>query len=204
MTKNRSEKLYENHYSKENVLNYEKSRINSRWIQEQEYVEKILTNYKSINYSIIDAPIGTNRFCDIFKKQLNVNKIYGFDYSQEMLDASASKNTSNLFLEKLDLVEQPIPVQCEVSICSRILNLFNEQDSIRILSNVLNSTLDICIVSIRTHKSNSLHYNDKLYCHSEEVFSQLFRDKNFVISDEKRLPRDHKPGIMRLLTLSKK
>ena len=199
----RSNKLHKQYYSKDKAINYESDRVGPRWNQEQKYVQNILKNYNSNSYSIIDAPIGTNRFCDIFDEQANIDKIYGFDFSQDMLDVSAGKNTSNLFLQKLDLVKQSLPVKCEVSICSRILNLFNEKDVAKILSNILDSTLDICIVSIRTHKDNSLHYRDKLYCHSDDFFSQLIKNQNFTISNEELTPEDRKPGVMRLLTLTK-
>ena len=199
--KNRSEQLHNKHYSADNVVNYEKVRVGARWTQEQNYVREMLSDYKSDSYSVIDAPIGTNRFSDILKSQSNIDKVYGFDYSQDMLDISSKKNMKNIHLQRLDLLTETIPVTCEVSICSRILNLFNESDAVKILSNVLDSTLETCFVSIRTHEHDSLQYNQKLYCHSEKTFNELLQDKCFIILNEENTPKNHKPGIMRLLTL---
>ena len=72
--------------------NYEKDRKNDKWNFEQRFVEEFIENNLNIS-SIIDSPIGTNRFGKIIDKCSHIKSLIGIDYSSDMLNFAKSKKT---------------------------------------------------------------------------------------------------------------
>lgn len=77
----------------ENVAqNYERDRIvQSIWPKEQEYVSQLVEKIPH-GASILDVPVGTGRFLEIYEKRELL--VTGIDISEDMLTETAKKNTA--------------------------------------------------------------------------------------------------------------
>ena len=86
-------------YTGKDVLTYESDRNNDKWRFEQSFVEKFIKENSDIS-SIIDAPIGTNRFGNFIDNCSNIKSFIGIDFSDDMLNYSKIKNNKKLKLKK--------------------------------------------------------------------------------------------------------
>ena len=74
-------------------------------VEANKVVEKFINENSDIS-SIIDAPIGTNRFGNFIDNCSNIKSFIGIDFSDDMLNYSKIKNNNKLKLKKKDIINE--------------------------------------------------------------------------------------------------
>lgn len=170
-------------YTGKKVLSYEKDRNNEKWKFEQSFVENFIKKNSDIN-SIIDAPIGTNRFGEIIDNCSNITSFVGLDFSDDMLNFSKTKNNKKLNLKKKDLINEKCDDEADLVLIIRMLNLFETKTSLKIIDNLLPSAKKYCIASLRYDNEYSFIEN-KIHIQPIEEFKKkiLSLGYNYEISN---------------------
>lgn len=189
-----------NNYLGEKVETYESDRKNDKWKFEQKFVENFIKNHDDIE-SIIDAPIGTNRFNEIINESNNILNFIGLDLSTDMLSKSESKKNKKLKLLKYDLINQRCTLSADLVLIIRMLNLFSTEISIKIIDNLLPSAKKYCIATLRHDRTYS-YIENKIHIHPIEKILKVILDHNFEYSifDYK----DNRQGNFSILLMTKK
>ncbi len=167
-------------YSGKKSLNYEKNRSNQKWKFEQENVELFLKKNQDI-YSILDAPIGTNRFGKIIDKLNNIKIFHGLDLSDDMLLQSKKKNTKKLYIKKHNIINQKIELNFDILIMIRFLNLIPQKDFINTLENILPNINKYFILTLR-HDKKLQFIENKIYIQDFLIFKNIVKKYQFKIS----------------------
>ncbi len=169
-------------YTGKDVLSYEKDRNNDKWRFEQSFVEKFIKEKSDIS-SIIDAPIGTNRFGSLIDNCSNITSFIGMDFSDDMLNYSKTKNNKKLNLKKKDLINEKCDDEADLVLIIRMLNLFETKTSLKIIDNILPSAKKYCIASLRYDDEYSFIEN-KIHIQPIEEFKKkiLSLGYNYEIS----------------------
>lgn len=170
-------------YTGKDVLTYEKDRNNDKWRFEQSFVEKFIKENSDIS-SIIDAPIGTNRFGNFIDNCSNITSFIGMDFSDDMLNYSKTKNNKKLNLKKKDLINEKCDDEADLVLIIRMLNLFETKTSLKIIDNILPSAKKYCIASLRYDNEYSFIEN-KIHIQPIEEFKKkiLSLGYNYEISN---------------------
>ena len=164
-------------YSGKNAKNYEKDRKNDKWNFEQRFVEEYIENNLNIS-SIIDSPIGTNRFGKIIDKCSHIKSLIGIDYSSDMLNFAKSKKTGKLILNKIDIINNKCYFNADLILIIRMLNLFETKISLQILDNLLPAASKYCIATLRYDDSYSIIEN-KIHIHPLNEFEKKINSHGF-------------------------
>lgn len=167
-------------YSGKKSLNYEKNRNNQKWKFEQENVELFLKKNQDI-FSILDAPIGTNRFGKIIDKLNYIKIFHGLDLSDDMLLQSKKKNTKKLYIKKHNIINQKIELNFDLLIMIRFLNLIPQRDFINTLENILPNIKKYFIITLR-HDKKYQFIENKIYIQDFSIFKNIVKKYQFKIS----------------------
>ena len=194
--------IVEKYYSGKNAHSYNQSRIgNSKWKAEQQYVENFIRSNEDIK-TVIDAPAGTGRFHSVVETSFHVEKAYGYELSDDMLEQARFTNTRKWDYVKLDLINENIPVKGDLTVCIRMLNLINEEDALAITRNILQSSNKYVIVGLRHHDDPGDWIDEKVFCQNRKVIYSEFK-KNFKLKDYKEINTGRK-GKYGLICLERK
>jgi hypothetical protein len=196
-------KLIDDHYSGSNAKNYNSGRSkNGKWIFEQKVLADFLKNHPEIE-TVIDAPLGTNRFANLLERTKNVTKVYGYEFSDAMINEAKKEISTKLDILKWDLVSDEIVIHADLSLVYRMLNLFEEKTSLRILGNVLSATDDYSIFTLRCWDKDPILVQNKIHVQNKKVFEDYVIDAGFDIVDVKT--RDDKvEGKYSVYTIKRK
>ena len=186
-------------YTGKDVLTYESDRNNDKWRFEQSFVEKFINENSDIS-SIIDAPIGTNRFGNFIDNCSNIKSFIGIDFSDDMLNYSKIKNNNKLKLKKKDIINEKCDDKADLVLIIRMLNLFETKISLQIIDNILPSAKKYCIVSLRYDSKYSFIEN-KIHVQPIEEFKKkiLSLGYNYEINNFK----DKRKGNFSIILLKK-
>ena len=195
------ESLIGKHYSGLNANNYDSRSTNKKWQFEQRIVENFIMNNSDIK-TIIDAPLGTNRFSDVFERADHINVVYGYEYSDDMIAQAKKKISSKLNIKKWDLIKAPIKKKADLSLIIRMLNLFPQEHSLSILNNVLTATKKYCILTLRCWDKDPVLEQNKIYVQNENIFMNFISEAGFKVIKSQSI--DTKvSGTYKVITVSR-
>jgi len=195
------EKLVNDHYVGSKAKDYNANRKNGKWYWEQGIVEKFIKNNSDIT-TIIDAPLGTNRFSNVFETTPHVKSVYGYELSDDMIAEAKREISTKLEIFKWDLVNDDINKSADLTIICRMLNLFSEDNSISILENVLQATDKYCIFTLRSWDKDPILVQNKIHVQTTDVFKAILDKYGFEIIDN-QMRQDGVEGENRVYTVKK-
>ena len=142
------------HYSGAKALGYEvHRREQSKWKWERKVMARILDNLGGEIKSIIDAPVGTGRFLNLYRVPVT-----GFDNSKDML-ARARLKGSGAILLKHDLITRELLAWADLVVCFRFLNLITTKNAQIVLRRLLEAANKYAVFTVRTVKDG---YSSKM------------------------------------------
>lgn len=195
------DKLINTHYAGSNASNYNSRTSNKKWIFEQRIVEDFIMNNTDIE-SVIDAPLGTNRFSIALERAGHIKVVDGYEYSDDMINEARKEISTKLNVHKWNLVTNPIEKKGDLSLIVRMLNLFPEKEALAILENILVATEKYCILTLRCwDKKPSLEQN-KIHVQNEGVFIKAIEAAGFKVIDS-RIADTKVAGDYKVMTLSR-
>ena len=135
---------------------YEQRRSSDpKWLAEQACVDAFLASTSSSGVSVLDVPVGTGRFLEIYGKR--GDQVTGVDISKEMLDEARDKAEALgmagvVSLEEGSIYDLPVPDDSfRVAVCIRLLNLIDRSSVESAMSELDRVSSEWVIVGIRTH-----------------------------------------------------
>ena len=184
-----------NRYHGDTAAHYERHRRKQKkWLFEAKALNRILFNLKDEILSVIDAPIGTGRFLDLYKNVYKFPSVIGYDISKDML-RQASNKMSGATLVKLDLVQDKILAKADLVVCIRFLNLVNFVNTIKALSNLLDASKKYIVFTMRTVPEGYVGQRTvgRVYLHSDFDLKCLLMEEGFEIVERYHF-QDKVPG----------
>jgi len=177
--------LIQQHYSGNDAANYVRNRRgNDKWIAEQQFIEDCIA--RSDVQTVIDAPLGTNRFSETIEGCDNVTTCIGLELSDDMLEQSCKNNKSTkLEILKFDITET-FEHRADLVISARMLNLVPIDVSLLMFANLLNASDKYCVVTLRTGKKQLV--DGKVHVHPLSRFKKVATINGFVLDTEVVLP----------------
>lgn len=195
--------LIDEHYTGGKAQSYDSGRNkNPKWKFEQDCVEQFIKNHDDIS-TVIDAPLGTNRFADVLSGSDHIEKVYGYEYADDMILESEKKSFSKLSIYKHDLLNKRIDISADLGLCIRMLNLFPEHESLHILDNILQACNKYCILSIRVWDKEPKLLDGKVWVQNESKFDAFIDEKGWTVTDKEYI-RTNLAGRYKMFTLTKK
>lgn len=195
-------KVIGQHYTGDKASSYDSNRIrNPKWMTETSVVENFVRQHTDIN-TIIDAPLGTNRYGLFLESCTHVKTVLGYELSEDMIAEARKAISSKLQIFQHDLILQPIKEKGDMSIIMRMLNLFDEENSIRILNNILNATEKYSILSLRHWLNKPKKVEGKITIQNFHVMERAMNQAGFDIIAEKMV-NDKREGQYSIFTLQK-
>lgn len=194
--------LIDKHYTGDKAKRYDEGRNkNPKWKFEQDYVEQFIKNHKDVS-TVIDAPLGTNRFADVLNDTDHIKRVYGYEYADDMISEAYKKSFSKLSINKHDMLNKPIYIGADLGLCIRMLNLFPEHESFQILDNLLQACDKYCILSIRVWDKEPKLLDGKVWVQNESTFDHFIDDNGWSIID-KGYVKTRLDGKYKMYTLRK-
>jgi hypothetical protein len=179
-----TKKLIKDHYTAERAAQYDANRNNSnKWKFEQAWVEQFINKNPQIS-SVSDAPLGTNRFSDVIENADNIKVFCGYELSEDMIKEAKKNKGEKLEIFKHNLIDQNIEKSSDLTLCFRMLNLLGEQDSLKILENVLQSSKEYCIFTLRCWDKLAVCVDGKIHIQNESFFIGKVKDCGFSVVDQ--------------------
>ena len=178
--------LIREYYSGENVLNYEERRKeNPKWQFENDALNYVLKELSSEINDIIDAPVGTGRFLNSYQLLGDMVKIFGIDYSSDMLKAASEKaGTQNISFIEQDIINNKLKIAADLTVCYRFLNLINWQEAVKTIGNLLSVTKKYSLLAIRLVDDNytgDVFIENKIYLHKRNEVDRLIKENGFEV-----------------------
>lgn len=196
------EEVIKQYYTGNQAKSYEAGRRNNpKWLTEQKVVEDFISNNKNIS-TVIDAPLGTNRYGIFLENQTHVKKVFGYEFSDDMIKEAQKTISSKLKIYKHDLINNPIKEMADLSIIMRMLNLFDEETSTKILNNILCATKQYCILSLRHWLTEPKYIENKIWIQNLHAIEYVINQAGFDIIAEKEI-QDKRSGQYSIFTLEK-
>lgn len=173
---------------------YDQHRQSSKkWQKEQRIIEELFRDFPD-NLSVIDIPVGTGRFFDIYKQK--DYKVTGVDISEDMLDKAKQHpcfTESKMRLSEGDIFNLEYPDNTfEISVCIRFLNLVDENSvakSIKELARVSNHCLVVGIRHVLTLGELRVYTGRGLKTFLRQIRSRIKkrREGKVIFHNEKRI-----------------
>lgn len=195
------DKLINTHYAGSNAANYNSRTSNKKWIFEQRIVEDFIMNNTDIE-SVIDAPLGTNRFSIALERASHIKIVDGYDYSDDMIAEARKEISTKLNVHKWNLVTDPIEKKGDLSLIVRMLNLFPEKEALAILENILVATEKYCILTLRCWDKEPNLEQNKIHVQNEGVFLKAIEAAGFKVIDS-RTADTKVAGDYKVMTLAR-
>ena len=190
------EKLVKDHYTGSMARDYNAKRMNGKWFWEQKIIEDFIKNNSDIK-TVIDAPLGTNRFNKVLEHTDHVEAVYGYELSDDMIAEAKNQISTKLEVFKWDLVNDPIDKSADLTIIYRMLNLFSEDNSISILENVLQATDKYCVFTLRSWDKDPILVQNKIHVQTTDVFKAVVEKYGFELIDSQSR-QDKTEGVYRV------
>ena len=191
-----------NYFGKDSETYEQKRNTNKKWNFENTCLKSTLQNYCNEINTIIDAPIGTGRFIDLYQEVTEKADVIGIDSSNDMLNIAQKKiKTNKIKLLNVDLRNISNEIQGDLVVCYRLFNLICRESFLQIFENILKISKKYVIFSIRifeTEHIEEIKIEDKIYIRNmSDVESTLIKN-NFTILKEYSF-KDSKPGVYKIL-----
>lgn len=133
------------HYSGAKATGYEAHRRRQpKWKWERSVMVCILDQLRGEIESVIDAPVGTGRFLNLYRVPVT-----GLDYSKDMLNQARGKPTKATLLRH-DLVNCDLAISADLVVCFRFLNLINTATAQQALDRLLSAANKYAVFTART------------------------------------------------------
>lgn len=195
-------KVVGQHYTGNKALSYDSNRMrNPKWMTETSVVENFVRQHTDIK-TVIDAPLGTNRYGLFLESCTHVETVLGYELSEDMIAEARKAISSKLQIFQHDLILQPIKEKGDMSIIMRMLNLFDEENSIRILNNILNATEKYSILSLRHWLNEPKKVEGKITIQNFHIMEKVMNQAGFDII-AKKMVNDKREGQYSIFTLQK-
>jgi len=178
----------EEYYTGIRARHYDADRRNDpKWHWEIEAVSNILVGLEI--KSVIDAPVGSGRFLPFYGVPT-----YALDLSEDMIDIAKVRFPNAEYILH-DIVRYPLPVEADLVVSIRFLNLITSTEADRALGNLLSSARQYAIFTARTVPDD---YSSKMkvgwvYLHRRSMLEYAVGRNDFGIS-EVHLYEDSVPG----------
>lgn len=195
-------------YLGRNAATYDQLRVGSpKWKFEQSSLENLLGAVRKQVRHILDIPVGTGRFLDAYARLVPEAKVTALDLSDDMLTLARTRDQSGVvhFL-KHDIVTTSVPIEVDMVVCFRFLNLINARDMSSALEHILRASMQFCILSVRVvdqEFEGSLFIEEKIWLHRGSDFEKLLTMQGFTVEDMK-LFEDKRPGTYKVLLLKRR
>lgn len=197
-----SEKLILEHYTGDMAKTYESGRKRKpKWQKEQQIVEDFIATNENIK-TVIDAPLGTNRYGLFLERCSHVKIVYGYEYADDMIAEAKKTISTKLEIFKHDLVNEKIKERADLSIIMRMLNLFDEENTIKILKNILEATETYSLVGLRYWKQSPEHIENKITIQNFDAISNAIHESGFKITNESKIAEE-RDGQYSVFTLER-
>lgn len=197
-----SEKLILEHYTGNKAKSYEAGRkTKPKWQKEQQIVEDFIAENKEVN-TVIDAPLGTNRYGIFLERCPHVKTVYGYEYADDMIAEAKKTISTKLEIFKHDLVNEKIKERADLSIIMRMLNLFDEENTIKILKNILEATETYSLVGLRYWKQTPKHIENKITIQNFDAIANAIHESGFKIIAETKI-EEKRDGQYSIFTLER-
>lgn len=176
-------------YQGTHAKDYEQLRtLNPKWQFEDRSLEEILQAHRTDIRSVIDAPVGTGRFLDLYQRVLGDVRVHGLDRSTDMLDVARGVSASrHVALREQDILGAPFDVRADAVVCFRFLNLLPWADAARAMRNLFAATDRLLVMAIRTvgddYQGETVIEN-KIHLHRRSAFERLCADHRFTLVHE--------------------
>ena len=196
------EEVIKKHYTGNAAELYVTRRQNNpKWQTEQSVVEDFISENQDI-VTVIDAPLGTNRYGEFLEGQDHITKVSGYEFADDMIKEAEKIKSSKLHIHKHDLVNNTITEEADLSIIMRMLNLFDENNSKHILNNVLCATKKYCILSLRHWPKKPALIDGKVWIQNLTTIYDVFLTNNFYVIGKNDV-KDKQRGQYSIFTLRK-
>jgi|TARA_Y100000289_G_scaffold65237_1_gene78448 hypothetical protein len=196
------EEVIKKHYTGNAAELYVARRQNNpKWQMEQSVVEDFVSDTQDIS-TVIDAPLGTNRYGIFLEGQDHITKVSGYEFADDMIKEAEKIKSTKLHIHKHDLVNNPITEKADLSIIMRMLNLFPQNRSEQILNNVLCATEKYCILSLRHWPKKPALIDGKVWIQNLTEIFDIFLANNFYVIGKKDV-KDKQRGQYSIFTLRK-
>lgn len=191
--------LIKRHYSGNNAKEYDAKRKSDKWKAESKFVEDFLTFHSEVK-TVIDAPLGTNRFARKFAELGHIQRVYGLELSDDMLNEAKSDDAGGkLDFVQCDLLEE-FPHTADAVLMIRMLNLLNQEKALIMFENALKAATQYVLISLRI--GNPTVLERKIHVQEYEVFDDKAVEHGFEVYDWVDVPTS-KYGDYCLITYSK-
>jgi len=190
---------------------YEKERSKiQKWIFEQDTISMLIRRCVDIHpmliKSIMDIPVGTNRFSKLIMETPQIEKAYGVDYSEDMLAIARKKNADKFEFIKHNIFSCSLEYTVDIILCIRFLNLFNWEIANNAIRNISAMARKYFILSIRLvckDYSNSRYIENKIFLHNDFDFYNTLQSLSLSIVSNYTYFSDTKPGTYNIFLLQK-
>lgn len=168
-------------YTGKKAFQYEAKRAHTgKWKKENAAVSKLLE--QCAPESIVDIPIGTGRFLQLYGNKI----VYGRDLSQDMLDISRERYPDGDYaIADIRTFQLPQPV--DVGVCMRLTGWLSPPD-LEAALRALRKNCASLIIGIRT--APEVIQKGRLWVHSHAHWLQSVDRAGFIISGEEVLKSD--------------
>lgn len=176
--------LIDKFYMGSNAIDYDNKRTSSdKWKFENQTAISYLEEFPpSTSLTVLDAPVGTCRFIELYNTNSKIVSVTGLDYSSDMLDVASTKGCSKLHLQQHDLINDKVTGRYDIILCYRLLNLIPLTEAIQVLKNVLPCVEIGGLITVRTiNSSTPLHLGDRKYLQPINDIKQTFFQLGFTI-----------------------
>ena len=191
VSKSPAKALISKFYSRDRAEKYESVRNRSeKWAFEEKELIRFLEKLpKAEIETILDVPVGTNRFSDVFESMDDVRTVYGMDLSVDMLSQAIGKPSSKHLFLRHDIISGSPDITCDTAVCFRFLNLFPFKDVELIFQNIAQTSRFNIILAVRLTEEASEHGNvlqQKIHLHYSKNFYELIEAVGFQVKEKRR------------------
>jgi hypothetical protein len=183
--------LSERYRNDEARLYEERRSANPKWQFEHEALRRVLQTHAARIRSIIDAPVGTGRFLDLYRQCAGDATIHGFDASPDMLQMARHRAESDrVVLQKADIINEPLSAHADLVVCYRFLNLVPWDAAVATLRHLFAAADQLLVVAIRTVPDDydgPTFIEDKIHLHRQTEFEHLCAEQGATILDMARI-----------------
>lgn len=173
-------------YRSAGAADYEERRHGDpKWQFERDCVRRVLETYASRIDSVLDAPVGTGRFLELYEHLHEDTRVYGLDYSEDMLGVARARTASSrVVLQQQDIINQPIDIRADLVVCCRFLNLMSWQDAEKALRNLFAAARRLLVLAIRTVEDDYAGpelLDGKIHLHRRSSFVRMCQENGIEI-----------------------
>ena len=178
------------YYSGAKATGYEAHRRqHPKWKWERSIMVRILDRLRGEVESVIDAPVGTGRFLNLYRVPVT-----GLDYSKDMLSQAREKVTKATLLRH-NMVNRDLSISADLVVCFRFLNLLDTKTARRVLGRLLSAACKYAVFTVRTVEDDYAHRMSvgRVFLHRKSAIEKTIEQCGFEIV-RRHLFKDAVPG----------